>query len=253
MPTHRVFKDKKAFQYNWYTSILNTTTTSPLILLRHNDFTVLRLTKLRTDIAAASKRPSQSLTSPLSLPDPTLTVIRSSVFGAALREFPNIDLDKVSEMIEGQSGALAALSLPNLDPLQLKAILRAFERGVPPRKPKTPEELAKALQEKNADPATPGRRIKRARPTLQPELRVVGAIFNGQILLPEKVKDISTLPSLETLHAQIVGLLSSPGMQLAGVLSTASGGRLARTLEGFRRGLEGPDGDASSPNAQGQL
>jgi hypothetical protein len=42
---------------------------------------------------------------------------------------------------------------------------------------------------------------------------------------------------LGMLQAQIVGLLSSPGMQLAAVLSEASGGKLARTLEGLKKSV----------------
>src|SRR6266511_2565634 len=34
----RVFKDKKAFQYNWYSRILQSSSTSPLLILHHNDF-----------------------------------------------------------------------------------------------------------------------------------------------------------------------------------------------------------------------
>ena len=254
----RVFKDKKAFQYNWYTKILQSSTTSPLIFLHHNDFTAQRLIKLRRDIFVASNRVTPSLASPspgaiptTPTPQPSLTIIRTSIFGAALRDFPNIDLDKVGKMTSEVTGGLAVLSLPALDPPQLNGILRALDRGVPPRKPKTEEELAKELAEKNADPATPGRRVKRMRPIRQPELRLVGALIDGQVFLPERVRDVSKLPSLETLRAQIVGLLSSPATQLAGVLSQASGGRLARTLEGLRKGLEETQSSESGPNAPG--
>jgi ribosomal protein L10 len=54
----------------------------------------------------------------------------------------------------------------------------------------------------------------------------------------EGVRDVSKLPTLDTLRAQIVGLLSSPAVQLAAILSEASGGKLARTLEGLKKGLE---------------
>jgi hypothetical protein len=45
----------------------------------------------------------------------------------------------------------------------------------------------------------------------------------------------------------LVGLLSSPATQLAMTLSEASGGRLARTLEGLKKGLEETSGDVPSP------
>lgn len=248
----RVFKDKKAFQYNWYMKILSGSSTAPLIILHHNDFTAQRLIKLRRDILVASSRTTPSLASPTPaavpatpLPPPTLTVIRTSIFGAALRDFPGVNLEEADKMIGDTAGGFAVLALPSFDPPQLNAILRALDRGVPPRKPKTPEELKKELEEKNADPATPGRRVKRIRQVMQPELKLVGALIDGRVFLPQGVRDVSKLPTLDTLRAQIVGLLSAPANQLAGVLSEASGGRLARALEGLRKGLEE---DASGSN-----
>lgn len=155
-------------------------------------------------------------------------------------------------MLAQFSGGFAILSLPSLDPPQLSGILRALDRGVPPRKPKTAEEIKKELAEKNADPETPGRRVKRMRTAKTPELKLVGALIDGRVFLPDGVRDVSKLPTLETLRAQIVGLLSAPATQLAGVLSEASGGKLARTLEGLRKGLEeeaAPSGEAAEPSA----
>ncbi|KAJ6523544.1 hypothetical protein B0H19DRAFT_1201270 [Mycena capillaripes] len=252
LPRH--FTGKKAFQYNWYMKILDSSATSPLIFLYHNDFTSQKLIKLRRDISAASTRskPSLSSPSPAGIPaepvsDPLLTVIRSSIFGAALRDFPAVDNTDVMQMTEGVKGALAVLSLPVLDPPQLKAILRTFDRNVPPRKPKTQEQLKKEADEKNADPANPGRRIRRLRQIVDPELKVLGALLDGQILLPERVKAVADLPTLQTLREQLVGLLSSPGTQLAMTLSEASGGRLARTLEGLKKGLEETSEDVPPP------
>ncbi|KAG5635255.1 hypothetical protein H0H81_011924 [Sphagnurus paluster] len=243
----RVFKDKKAFQYNWYTKILSGSTEGPLLFLHHNQFSATRLIKLRRDILTAANRTTPSLASAAipatPQPQPTLTVIRTSIFGAALRDLPGINVDAADQMVGETSGNFAVLSLPSFDPPQLNAILRSLERGVPPRPPKTPEEIKKELEEKNADPATPGRRVKRVRQTLHPELKLVGALIEGRVFLPQGVKDVSTLPTLDTLRAQIVGLLSAPATQLAGALSQASGGTLARTLEGLKKGLEE---DASS-------
>ncbi|KAJ7492250.1 hypothetical protein FB451DRAFT_1360947 [Mycena latifolia] len=250
----RHFTGKKAFQYNWYTRILNSSSTSPLIFLYHNDFTSQKLIKLRRDISAASKpsKPTLSAASPAGAPvepaeEPLLTVIRSSIFGAALRDFPTVENADVMRMTDGVSGALAVLSLPVLDPPQLKSILRTFDRNVPPRKPKTEAELKKELDEKNADPANPGRRLKRMKQVVDPELRVLGVLLDGQILLPDRVKDLAELPTLQTLREQLVGLLSSPGTQLAMTLSEAAGGRLARTLEGLKKGLEETSGDVPPP------
>jgi len=247
--TPRVFKDKKAFQYNWYTRILKSNTSTPLLILYHDDFTAQRLKKLRSDIAIASQKAQPLLSGPSPLPSisasqPTLTVIRTSIFGAALRDLPNINLADVERMINNQSGRFTVLSLPSLHPPQLNAILRAMDRSVPPKPPKTEQELKQEQDEKNADPAQPGRRMKRVRQTRIPELKVMGAIIENRVLLPENVQDVSKLPTLDTLRAQIVGLLSAPAAQLAAILSEASGGKLARTLEGFKKGLE----DSSGPS-----
>jgi len=80
--------------------------------------------------------------------------------------------------------------------------------------------------------------VKRIRPILVPELKVVGALLEGKVFTREGVDEVGKLPTLQTLREQLVGLISSPGMQLAAVLSEAGGGRLARTLEGLKKGLE---------------
>ncbi|PPQ64333.1 hypothetical protein CVT26_002216 [Gymnopilus dilepis] len=241
----RVFKDKKAFQYNWYSRILRANTTSPLLILHHDDFTAERLKKLRGDIAAAAEKTRPSLSSPLPLSPATsttqqasLTIVRTSIFGAALRDLPGVNLAQVERMINDTPGQYAVLSVPSLHPPQLSAILRAMDRSVPPKPPKTEEQIKQELEEKNADPAQPGRRMKRVRQVRTPGLRLMGAIIENRVLLPSDVQDVSKLPPLDTLRAQIIGLLSAPAAQLAAVLGEASGGRIARTLEGLKKGLE---------------
>jgi len=181
--------------------------------------------------------------------EPVLTSIRTSIFGAALRDFPGANSDDVETMIGDATGTFCVLSLPSFDPPQLEAILRTLDRTVPPRPPKTPEELKKELEEKNADPATPGRRVKRQRRILSPELKLMGAVVDGKVFLPQGIKEVAKLPSLDTLRAQLIGLLSAPANQIAGVLGEASGGRLARALEGLKKGLEEEAAPAASDAA----
>ncbi|KIK70450.1 hypothetical protein GYMLUDRAFT_32472 [Collybiopsis luxurians FD-317 M1] len=235
----RVFSDKKLFQYNWYTKILNTTHNAPLIFLHRDDFTANRLKKLRRDIQVASQKyMKQAEGAGQVIQPPTLTVVRTSIFGAALRDYPNVNLKEAQKIIDGVQGGYAVLSLPILDPPLLNAVLRGMERSVPPRPKKTAQEIARELEEKNADPAQPGRKMKRQRPVLTPDLRVLGAMVEGKVLLPDRMQEVSKLPTLDTLRAQIVGLLTAPSAQLAAVLSQAGGGQLARTLEGFKKALE---------------
>ncbi|TFK70439.1 hypothetical protein BDN72DRAFT_818763 [Pluteus cervinus] len=235
----RVFRDKKAYQYNWYTNILKTNTTTPILFLNHDQFSAEKLIKLRKEILLASRKATVTPT-PVAGGDvhPTLTVIRTSIFGAALRDLPGINIDEVEKMLNGLPGNFAVLSLPSFNPPQLNAILRAMDRTIPPRKPKTPQQLLDEANAKNADPESPGRRMKRLRATLIPELKVVGALIEGKVFLPSSVKEVAKLPTLDTLRAQIVGLLSAPATQLAGVLNEAGGAKVARTLEGLKKALE---------------
>jgi ribosomal protein L10 len=242
----RYFGERKTHLYHQYLKILESTSEKPTIFLHHNDFTFQRLTKLRWDITAASSRtaPSLAIPSPAPVLDrPILTIVRSAVFGAVLRDFAPLDIEagrEISKLVP--KGGLAILTLPSFNPPQLDAILRIMDRTVPPRKPLTQEELEAKEAEKNADPVTPGRAPQRVRRAPQPELKLLGALIERRVFSASGVKSVSKLPTLDTLRAQVVGLLSSPATQLAAVLSEASGGKLARTLEGLKEGLkEGQD------------
>jgi ribosomal protein L10 len=240
----RYFGGKKGFQYSWYLKILQSTAESPLIFLHHDEFSTGRLQQLRNDIRKASikfeqgQATSDGQSNSVEQPDPSLTVIRSSIFGAAMRDFPSVNLADVELMTKDIKGGYAVLSLPVLNPPYLKAIIKALDRSVPSRPPKTQAEIDKEKAEKNADPATPGRRMKKVKPVLVPELRVLGALIQGRILLPPKIDEVANMPPLEALRGQIIGLLSSPATQLSLVLNQAAGGTLARTLEGLKQALE---------------
>ncbi|EDR00616.1 uncharacterized protein LACBIDRAFT_313069 [Laccaria bicolor S238N-H82] len=104
----------------------------------------------------------------------------------------------------------------------MAAILRAMDRSVSPRPPKTEDGIKQELAAKNADPAQPGRRMKRVRQVRVPELKLMGALI------------------------EVVGLLSAPASQLVAVVSEASVGKPARTLEGLKKSLEGSEKDPSA-------
>jgi ribosomal protein L10 len=164
-----------------------------------------------------------------------------------LRDFAPLDIEAGREIAKlVPKGGLAILTLPSFNPPQLDAILRAMDRTVPPRKPLTEAELAAIEEEKKADPASPGRALQRVKPVLQPELKLLGALIERRVFSAQGVQAVSKLPTLDTLRAQVVGLLSSPATQLAVVLSEASGGKLARTLEGLKKGLEEGQGSSAT-------
>ncbi|KAI9513129.1 hypothetical protein F5148DRAFT_1158978 [Russula earlei] len=252
-PSPRVYSVKKTFLYHQYLRLLQSTAHSPLIFLQHNKFSVPRLIKLRKEIVKAASRhatPPPSLAHPSPNPvhvtppsPPTLSIIRTSLFGVALRDFAPIDAKTSEDIAQTVQGGLAVLSLPSLNPPQLQAILRALQRSAPTPKPPSAEELKQAAALELQDPPNPGRRVKRSRKVHEPELTLMGALIEGRIFKAEGVNHVATLPTLGTLHAQIIGLLNSPGAQLAALLSEASGGKLARTLEGLKKSLDEGEGE----------
>lgn len=257
----RIYSERKQFLYNQYLKLLETSKECPLIFLQHNNFSISRLTKLRKDIAAAAARkggfapsllnpgptPLTRSTDPSVSTPPSFTVIRTSIFGAALRDYAPIDAKTAKEISNTVENGLAVLSLPSLDPPTLKTILNALQKSVPPLKPGQAAQAPSSKKPLADDPDfVPGRRVKRAKPTPTPELTVMGGLIEGRVFKAPAVQDVASLPALDTLRAQLIGLISSPASQITGILGQASGGQLVRTLEGFKKSLEEAEGGANS-------
>ncbi|THH09322.1 hypothetical protein EW145_g2101 [Phellinidium pouzarii] len=222
----RVFDERKTYLYNQFTSLLNRTSSKSILFISHKNFRPAGMIKLRRDVTATAmpkNTPLSMLDNPPSLDLlPQLNVVRTSIFGVALRHYAPLDAKTTANIAKmAGGGGLAALTLPSLDPPVLQAVVRALERS--------------ATEEEGR---IPGRKLKRQKTVLDPELVILGALIEGRLFSIDGVKDVAKLPTLDTLRAQIVGLISSPAAQLAMVLGEASGGRLARTLEGLKRGLE---------------
>ncbi|PCH34284.1 hypothetical protein WOLCODRAFT_62157 [Wolfiporia cocos MD-104 SS10] len=251
----RVYSERKTFLYHQYTRMFQASLNSPLIFLQHSDFSVQKFVQLRREIAVAAARyagtPTLSGLSPQPLPDPPkLMIMRTALFGVALRDFSPLDRQTVKDIADLVEGGLAVLSFPSLDPPQMNAILRAIQRTVPPRPPKTPQRLEQERKEREAA-FVPGRRQKRVKTPKEPHLKLMGALIEGRVFKAPGVLDVAKLPTLDTLRAQLIGLLSAPAMQLSMVLNEASGARLARTLEGLKKSLEEePRSQDGQPSAE---
>ena len=63
---------------------------------------------------------------------------------------------------------------------------------------------------------------------------VLGGALGTQTLNAEGVKALAELPSLETLRAQLVGLIQTPATRIAGMLQ-APGSQLARVFSAFAK------------------
>ncbi|KAH9829429.1 uncharacterized protein C8Q71DRAFT_790126 [Rhodofomes roseus] len=244
-PGPRKYNARKTYLYNKYTHLIESSPQKPVLLFMHSGFTVPRLINLRLDIAKAAARHASapSLVGPSPAPaqePPTLTFIRSSIFGVVLRDLTSLDKTTVVDFASEIEGGLAALSFPNLNPPQLNAILKMLEKTLRPPRQKTEAELAHERKLAEAS-FVPGRRPKRVRDPPTPQLTLAGALIEGRLFQAPGVLKVTELPTLETLRAQLVGMLSAPAMQLAMVLGEASGAKLHRTLEGLRKGLEERD------------
>ncbi len=61
---------------------------------------------------------------------------------------------------------------------------------------------------------------------------VLGGSLGGQLLDPNGVKALATLPSIEALRAKLLGLIVAPATRIAGILQ-APGGQLARVIGAY--------------------
>ena len=55
------------------------------------------------------------------------------------------------------------------------------------------------------------------------KLKVVGGVVDGKAVDGDAVKAIASLPPIETLRAQIIGVITAPATGIAGVLNSAVG------------------------------
>jgi large subunit ribosomal protein L10 len=55
------------------------------------------------------------------------------------------------------------------------------------------------------------------------KLKVVGGVLSGKAISKNDVEALASLPSLDTLRAQIIGAISAPASNLVGVLNAAVG------------------------------
>ncbi len=76
------------------------------------------------------------------------------------------------------------------------------------------------------------------------KLVVIGGALGTQTLNAEGIKALAELPSLDTLRAGLLGMLSTPATRVAGVLA-APAGQLARVFAAFAKAAETPDAEAA--------
>lgn len=209
----RQYTDKKSFLYEKYLRLL--TDSQMVLVLQHNNLSVAELSKVRSDIAAIKLPEGQTAKA-------SLTVVRAGLMKAAARQLANGN-PTMESLQPALSGPIALLTCETLTPAYLSALFNVVDRALGHAPPRAPPAGAKHPETAVANP----------------RLVPLAAVLEGNRLLQvPQTRDVGRIGSLDQLRAQIVGLLSAPGQQLAGVLSQASGQQLALTLEGRKRDLE---------------
>jgi len=74
---------------------------------------------------------------------------------------------------------------------------------------------------------------------------VVGGVMGATVLNAQGVTALATLPSLDQLRGQLLGLIAAPATRLATII-TAPGAGLARVVNAYAT----KDGDAATPTAE---
>ncbi|OCF45400.1 hypothetical protein I317_00645 [Kwoniella heveanensis CBS 569] len=217
---NRVYTPRKTFLWNYYDHLLNRS--EFVLVFEHANISAGEWGKIRRSLkaiptpvkpfdinasAGAGEVPRESIEKA------SLNVVRTGVFSA---------LAKSSESpIESHlSGQRAILTCPSLSPTYISKILTTLNRSL------------KSLKRDNV-----------ADDSKQPTLKLVAGLLEGKKVLNEgELVEFGKLPELDTLRAQVVGLLESQGRSLVGVLGQAAGGSLVRTLQGLENDLKEKEG-----------
>lgn len=181
---------------------------SPLALfLRPSDFSAQEWSSLRASLQAVD-------------PHAKLTVLRPGLLPALLRSarFSHLDQTQLSQHLQGP---LAVLTLPTLHPPSFSKLLSTLDTVSTTPGPKEPPPDPKSKKPK----------------TVTQRLALLSTLIHGRALDLPATHHIAKLPPLPVLHSQIIALIGGPSRSIAGILA-ARGQQVARTLEGYKQGLE---------------
>lgn len=213
------FSERKTFLFNKYQRMMRE---NELVVLFHaENLNVKLLSEIRRQVSHI-KLPDADLArlealnhgAPWTWPASAFTMARTGLLRPVCRRDTAESIQALEPYLHGQ---MAMLTCPVLSPEYVGKVLRAIERPV-------------TAAANDVDPKS-----EKKAPLLRP---LVAVAERARVIDAKSLPAFTQLPNLATLRAQLVGLLSSPGTQLAGILSQAGGGELAATLEARRRDLE---------------
>lgn len=213
------FSERKTFLFNKYQRMMRE---NELVVLFHaENLNVKLLSEIRRQVSHI-KVPDADLArlealnhgAPWTWPASAFTMARTGLLRPVCRRDTAESIQALEPYLHGQ---MAMLTCPVLSPEYVGKVLRAIERPV-------------TAAANDVDPKS-----EKKAPLLRP---LVAVAERARVIDAKSLPAFTRLPNLATLRAQLVGLLSAPGTQLAGILSQAGGGELAATLEARRRDLE---------------
>ena len=213
------FSERKTFLFNKYQRMMRE---NELVVLFHaENLNVKLLSEIRRQVSHI-KVPDADLArlealnhgAPWTWPASAFTMARTGLLRPVCRRDTAESIPALEPYLHGQ---MAMLTCPVLSPEYVGKVLRAIERPV-------------TAAANDVDPKS-----EKKAPLLRP---LVAVAERARVIDAKSLPAFTQLPNLATLRAQLVGLLSAPGTQLAGILSQAGGGELAATLEARRRDLE---------------
>lgn len=213
------FSERKTFLFNKYQRMMRE---NELVVLFHaENLNVKLLSEIRRQVshikvpdADFARLEALNHGAPWTWPASAFTMARTGLLRPVCRRDTAESIQALEPYLHGQ---MAMLTCPVLSPEYVGKVLRAIERPV-------------TAAANDVDPKS-----EKKAPLLRP---LVAVAERARVIDAKSLPAFTQLPNLATLRAQLVGLLSSPGTQLAGVLSQAGGGELAATLEARRRDLE---------------
>ena len=186
------------------------------IFLRPSNFSAQEWSTLRASLVALD-------------PQAKLSVLRPGLLPALLRspQFRNFDQTQLRSHLQGP---LAVLTLPHLDPPSFTKLLSTLDAISTSPGPK----------EQPHDPKS-----KTPRVVIQ-RLQLLSTLIHNRALDVPATQLVAKLPPLPVLHSQIIGLIGGASRSIVGIVG-ARGQEVARTLEGFKQGLEQPAAPSPSP------
>ncbi|WVF71988.1 hypothetical protein IAT40_006799 [Kwoniella sp. CBS 6097] len=215
----RVYTPRKTFLWNQYNYLLDRS--EFVLVFEHGNISASEWSKIRRSLKAiptpvkpfdVNAPQASEAGAKENIEKASLNVVRTGVF-SALAGSSN------SPLASHLSGQRAILTCPSLSPTYISKILTTLNRSL------------KSLKRENVSDDK------------QPTLKLVAGMLEGKKVLNEgQLVEFGKLPELDTLRAQVVGLLESQGRSLVGVLGQAAGGSLVRTLQGLENDLKEKQG-----------